>query len=65
MAAQDVPLERLRADRVMHEAVAVDADPLHLAQAFTLSGQTAIDYSEIARDVLARPLEDQAPGAGN
>lgn len=63
LAMQDVPLERLRADRVLHEAVAVDADPLHLAQAFTLSAQTAIDYSEIARDLLARPVEDHTPGA--
>lgn len=63
LAMQDVPLERLRADRILHEAVAVDADPLHLAQAFTLSTQTAIEYSEIARDLLARPVEDQASGA--
>jgi len=64
LAMQDVPLEHLRADRVLHEAVAVDADPLHLAAAFGLSTQTAIDYSEIARNLLVRPVEDQAPSVG-
>jgi len=65
LAMQDVPLEHLRADRVLHEAVAVDADPMHLAEAFGLSAQTAIDYSEIARNLLIRPVEDQAPGVGD
>jgi hypothetical protein len=60
---QDIPLERLRADRVLHEAVAVDADPQHLVRAFGLSAQTAIDYSEIARNLLDRPVENQAPAA--
>ncbi len=64
LAMQDVPLEHLRADHVLHEAVAVDADPLHLAKAFNLSVQTAIDYSEIARNLLDRPIEEQAPTAG-
>jgi integrase len=59
LAMQDVPLEHLRADRVLHEAVAVDADPLHLATAFNLNHQTAIDYSEIARTLLTRPIEEQ------
>lgn len=63
LSMQDVPLEHLRADRVLHEAVAVDADPLHLAQAFNLCTQTAIDYSEIARNLAARPVEDQQTGA--
>ncbi|HEU5472727.1 MAG TPA: hypothetical protein VFV67_18930 [Actinophytocola sp.] len=61
LAMQNVALEQLRADRVLHEALAVDADPLHLAKAFGVSTQTAIDYSEIARTLLARPVEDQPP----
>ncbi|MFJ8966692.1 hypothetical protein ACIRG5_45585 [Lentzea sp. NPDC102401] len=62
LSMQDVRLEHLRADRVLHEALTVDADPLHLAAAFNLSDQTAIDYSEMARNLLSRPVEDQLPG---
>ncbi|MBE1580502.1 hypothetical protein ACFORH_38995 [Amycolatopsis roodepoortensis] len=57
LAMRDIPLERLRADRILSEALAVDADPLHLAAAFGLSMQTAIDYSEIARTLASRPIE--------
>jgi hypothetical protein len=62
LSMQGVHLEHLRADRVLHEALAVDAAPLHLAEAFNLSDQAAIDYSEMARNLLARPVEDQVPG---
>ncbi|GAA4561144.1 hypothetical protein GCM10023175_72500 [Pseudonocardia xishanensis] len=62
LAMQHIPLERLRADRVLHEALAVTADPLHLASAFNLSTQTAIDYAEIARNLSERPIEHQALG---
>lgn len=54
---QDVPLDQVRADRVLHEAIATNADPLHLTAAFGLSLQTAIDYTEIARAILPRPVE--------
>lgn len=47
---------------MLHNALTVDADLLHLAEAFNLSDQAAIDYSEMARNLLARPIEDQAPG---
>jgi hypothetical protein len=60
----DVPLEHLRADRVLHEALAVDADPLHLAAAFGLSTQTAIDYAGLARALISRPIEDHPLDAG-
>lgn len=46
---RDIPLERPRTDHVLCEALAVDADPLHLAAAFGLSMQTAIDYSRVVR----------------
>lgn len=60
LSMQGVHLEHLRADRVLHEALAADADPLHLAAAFNLSDQTAIEYAEMARNLLAKPVEDQA-----
>jgi hypothetical protein len=49
LAMHGVQLEHIRGDRVLQEALAVNADPLHLATAFGLSSQTAIDYSDIAR----------------
>lgn len=65
LAMQGVRLEQIRGDRVLHEALAVSADPLHLAQAFGLSTQTAIDYSDIARSLVERPIETvvEAPSA--
>jgi integrase len=52
-----VQLEQIRADRVLHEALAVRADPLHLAAMFHLSTATAIAYADIARSLLERPVE--------
>ena len=52
-----VQLEQIRGDRVLHEALAVRADPLHLAAVFNLSSATAITYADIARSLLERPIE--------
>lgn len=52
-----VQLEQIRSDRVLHEALAVRADPLHLAAVFNLSTSTAITYADIARALLERPIE--------
>ncbi len=56
-----VQLEQIRGDRVLHEALAVRADPLHLAAVFHLSTATAIAYADIARSLLERPVEGSAP----
>jgi integrase len=56
-----VQLEQIRGDRVLHEALAVRADPLHLAAVFNLSSATAIAYADIARSLLQRPVEGSAP----
>ncbi|WP_326641028.1 hypothetical protein OIE67_16060 [Nonomuraea fuscirosea] len=53
-----VRLEQIRGDRVLQEALVVNADPLHLALVFNLSSQTAIEYADIARSLLERPIED-------
>ncbi|WP_219414204.1 site-specific integrase [Pseudonocardia nigra] len=50
-----VQLEHIRGDRVLQEALAVGADPLHLAVVFHLSFSTAIAYADIARSLLERP----------
>jgi hypothetical protein len=55
-----VSIERIRRDRVLHEALTARADPLHLALVFGLSHTTASRYTLIACDLLA----DQAAEAG-
>ncbi|WP_214408198.1 hypothetical protein [Pseudonocardia lacus] len=55
-----VQLEQIRGDRVLHEALAVRADPLHLAAVFNLSTATAIAYAAIARTLLERPVESSS-----
>ena len=47
-----VSIERIRRDRVLHEALAARADPLHLALVFGLSHTTASKYALIACDLL-------------
>ena len=49
--------KQIRCDWVLQEALAVRADPLHLAAVFHLSSSTAITYSDIARSLLERPIE--------
>ncbi|WP_250284029.1 MULTISPECIES: hypothetical protein [unclassified Frankia] len=45
-------LDRIRADRVLHEALTVGPDPLHLALVFNLSHSTASRYAAIAQNLL-------------
>jgi len=46
----------------LQEALAVRADPLHLAAVFHLSTATAIAYADIARAFLERPVETAPDG---
>jgi hypothetical protein len=46
----------------LQEALAVRADPLHLAAVFHLSTATAIAYADIARALLERPVETAPDG---
>lgn len=52
-----VHLEHIRADRVLHEALTVGTDPLHLALVFNLSHTTASRYADIAEKLLDSQLE--------
>lgn len=47
-----IHLDRIRADRVLHEALTVGPDPLHLALVFNLSHSTASRYAAIAQNLL-------------
>jgi hypothetical protein len=49
--------ERIRSDRVLQEALVVNANPLHLELVFNFSSQTVIEYADIARRMLERPIE--------
>ncbi|MEV7236731.1 hypothetical protein AB0N06_22955 [Streptomyces sp. NPDC051020] len=57
---QGVYLERIRGDRVLHEALTVGADPLHLALVFDLSHTTASRYAAIAQNLLDDQIEQTA-----
>jgi integrase len=55
--------ERIRADRILHEALAVGPDPLHLSLVFSLSHSTASRYARVAEQLLDTPTQsaEEAP----
>jgi len=57
-----ISIERIRRDRVLHEALTARADPLHLTMVFGISQTTAGRYALIACDLLAGP-PGQEPAA--
>jgi integrase len=56
-------LERLRIDCQLTEALATGFDPLHLAEVFGISEDTAIRYAANARQLLATPHQAAAPSS--
>ena len=54
------PLERIRRDRILHEALATGADPLHLALVFTIDHTTAMTYAGVAHKLLTAPTPREA-----
>ncbi|MFE4874614.1 hypothetical protein [Streptomyces sp. NPDC056682] len=57
MRGQDAPLERLRVDRQLEEALAKGPDPLHLAEDFGLDEKTAMRYADSVRAQLLQAAE--------
>ena len=57
---QGVYLEHIRGDRVLHEALTVGPDPLHLTLVFNLSHSAASRYAAIAQHLLDDQLEQHA-----
>ena len=55
-----ISLEDIRRDRILHEALATGADPLHLALVFNIDHTNAMAYANAARNLLSSPAE-QAP----
>jgi hypothetical protein len=54
-----VSIERIRRDRILHEALTGRPDPLHLSLMFGISERPASQYARIAPGLLAEP-----PGPG-
>ena len=55
-----ISLEQIRRDRILAEALATGADPLHLALVFNIDHTNAMAYANAARNLLSSPAE-QAP----
>jgi hypothetical protein len=55
-----VDLDRIRKARILHEALTVGPDLLHLALVFNLSHTAASRYATIAQDLLDDQLEQPA-----
>jgi hypothetical protein len=50
-------VDRIRADRILHEALAARPDPLHLTLVFGISHSTATRYAAVAQHLLSDELE--------
>jgi len=48
-----ISLEHIRRDRILHEALATGADPLHLALVFNIDHTNAMAYAAAARNLSA------------
>jgi hypothetical protein len=57
-----ISLEHIRRDRILHEALATGADPLHLALVFNIDHTNAMAYANAARSLLISPAEQAVPG---
>jgi hypothetical protein len=52
-----ISLEHIRRDRILHEALATGADPLHLALVFNINHTNAIAYASAARNLCLASLD--------
>ena len=50
-----ISLEHIRRDRILAEALATGADPLHLALVFNIDHTNAMAYANAARNLLTGP----------
>ncbi|MGO4649347.1 integrase [Nocardia sp. 2YAB30] len=50
-------IDRIRADRILHEALTVGPDPLHLSMVFNIHHETALRYTTVAEHLLSDELE--------
>jgi hypothetical protein len=52
-----ISLEHIRRDRILAEALATGADPLHLALVFNIDHTAAMAYANTARNLLTSSAE--------
>ena len=52
-----ISLEHIRRDRILHEALATGADPLHLVLVFNIDHANAMAYANAARNLCSGPAE--------
>jgi hypothetical protein len=52
-----ISLERIRRDRILHEALATGADSLHLSLVFSIDHTNAMAYANAALNLLSSPAE--------
>jgi hypothetical protein len=52
-----ISLDHIRRDRILHEALATDADPLHLTLVFNIDHTNAMAYANAARHQLCGAVE--------
>ena len=52
-----ISLERIRRDRILQEALAAGADPLHLALVFNIDHTNALAYANAACNLLSSPAD--------
>ncbi len=52
-----ISLEHIRRDRILQEALATGAGPLHLALVFNIDRTNAMAYANAARNLLSSPAE--------
>jgi hypothetical protein len=57
LACNGFSVDRIRADRILHEALTAGPDPLHLSLVFNLSHHTATRYASVAEQLLSDELE--------
>jgi hypothetical protein len=59
-----ISLDRIRRDRILHEALATGADPLHLTLMFNIDHTNAMAYANAARNLLTSPAEQPTTPGG-
>jgi integrase len=57
LGANGFSVDRIRADRILHEALTAAPDPLHLSLVFNLNHSTAMRYATVAEHLLSDELE--------
>jgi hypothetical protein len=57
MSRAGCSVDRIREDRILHEALTAAADPLHLSLVFGVSHNTAARYATVAEHLLSDELE--------